>query len=547
MTNEKIQVTSHVSRDFLQNAAYFSSLPKVIWEYVSNSLDSAKDGSLVNVIVEVRSKKLLSISDDGEGMSYEDLAHFFTMHGENIQRKKGKRVRGRFGTGKSAAFGIAKKLTLKSVKDGLENEVSLHHDAIKAAEAEGGKSFPVEEVVKNKAVNKKNGTTIEISDFMIKKLDIEKTIAYVEKHLARYRSKAKVVINDHVCDFKEPPSIHSVTVSSPKEIQEHIGEVTLIIKVAPYSLDKEERGVDILSQGLWHETTLADIETKEFADRLFGEVDVPLFENLEDDIPPFDNTRNNQLNRANPRVVVLLAWISQELDKARDEILKEERKKRKTEQAKRLKKEAEKLAKLLNDDFMEVLQELELARKITGKPKSGLQELVSDEGDILPGEGDEKSTLQEAGNPHGDGTSGNNEPDEGDEPREGGPDLIPGESSGSPKKPSGKGKRNRAGLFSIEFANHTEEGSRSKYERETHTIFINLDHPQVSNALRSGGGTLDSKHFLEITYEIAGVEYAQVLAFERLYQGEEVDTADALFGVGETIDRISRRIAEILN
>jgi hypothetical protein len=41
---KKLTVTSHVSRDFLQNAVYFNTLPKVVWEYVSNSLDNGKDG-----------------------------------------------------------------------------------------------------------------------------------------------------------------------------------------------------------------------------------------------------------------------------------------------------------------------------------------------------------------------------------------------------------------------------------------------------------------------------------------------------------------------
>ena len=38
-----IEVTSHVARDFLQNAAYFNTMSKVVWEYVANSLDAVKD------------------------------------------------------------------------------------------------------------------------------------------------------------------------------------------------------------------------------------------------------------------------------------------------------------------------------------------------------------------------------------------------------------------------------------------------------------------------------------------------------------------------
>jgi HSP90 family molecular chaperone len=87
--SKKISVKSHVSRDFLQNAVYFNTLPKVVWEYVSNSLDNGKDDVPTTVVVEIRKEEdALIIADNGSGMSRNDLERFFTMHGENIQRKK---------------------------------------------------------------------------------------------------------------------------------------------------------------------------------------------------------------------------------------------------------------------------------------------------------------------------------------------------------------------------------------------------------------------------------------------------------------------------
>lgn len=113
--SEPIQVTSHVSRDFLQNSAYFNTVPKVIWEYVSNSVDNPKPNKPVNVEVKI-SKERLVVSDDGCGMSREGLRNFFQMHAENIQRLRGKSVRGRYGTGKCAAFGIADILRVRRPK-----------------------------------------------------------------------------------------------------------------------------------------------------------------------------------------------------------------------------------------------------------------------------------------------------------------------------------------------------------------------------------------------------------------------------------------------
>jgi hypothetical protein len=319
----------------------------------------------------------------------------------------------------------------------------------------------------------------------------------------------------------------------------------LTIKVAPFSLDQDERGIDILSEGIWHETTLGDIEGKELSERIFGEVDVPLLEQVNDDIAPFDNTRNNLLNRANPRVVILIAWISQELEKVRQTLAQEEKERRKSEQAKKLEQEAQRMADILNDDFKNLMIDLEVSRRITGKSKSRTDESDSSQGAILPGNGDQNSEWQQAGQPHGNGHRGKNPPGEGDLPREG-PTLLPGVSKGLPKESTDSGSKRRSGLFSIEFVNSTVDYPRSQYKRDEHKILINLDHPQVALALKEGGGSQDSRHFLAMVYEVAAVEYAQAIPFERIQQGEQVDAADALFAVGDTVDRVTRRFAAVL-
>lgn len=541
---KKLSVTSHVSRDFLQNAVYFNTLPKVIWEYVSNSLDNGKDDVPTTVAVEIHKERdLLTIADNGMGMSREDMEHFFTMHGENMQRKKGKRVRGRFGTGKSAAFGIAKSLTIDTRKNGKRNVVSLHIDDIKKASS--GNPFYVNELVVEESANQEDGTIVEIRELLISRLDVDSAVSYIEKHLARYRLRAHVIINGHTCKFKEPPSIDSITVTAPEEIQKHIGKPELIIKVAPYSLDQDERGIDILSDGIWHETTLGDIDGKEFSERLFGEVYVPLLEKIDDDIAPFDNTRNNLLNRANPRVVILIAWISQELDKVRLCLVQAEREKRKTEQAKKLEQEARRMADILNEDFNNLMIDIEVSRKISGKSKDKTDDIIAEHGEVLPGDGNQPSDWQTSGQPHESGKKGKNPPDAGNVDRDGA-SLIQGDSQGSPKEAQDSGNKRRSGLFSIEFVNSTTAEDRAKYMREEHKILINLDHPQVVLALKDGGGSQDSRQFLSIVYEVAAVEYAKAVPFERISQGEQVDAGEVVYTIGETVERIVRRFSSIL-
>ena len=143
--DKPIEVTSHVARDFLQNAAYFSTMPKIVWEYVANSLDAGKEGAVATIAVEITSHGV-TISDNGQGMSREGLRNFFQMHGENAPNAvRGIRVRGRFGTGKCAALSLAQCLRIDTVQSGLRNVVQLRRDDIEGARS--GEPFPVRDVV----------------------------------------------------------------------------------------------------------------------------------------------------------------------------------------------------------------------------------------------------------------------------------------------------------------------------------------------------------------------------------------------------------------
>lgn len=142
-----LHVTTHVARDLLQNAAYFNSVPKAVTEYVTNAIDNPPPGQPVHCEVTL-TRKAIRIADDASGMTYTELSNFFQMHGENVQRKRGRAVRGKFGTGKSAAFGIANTLRIETVKDGKRNVVvrrpsaviylNCDHPQLRIAEAEAG-------------------------------------------------------------------------------------------------------------------------------------------------------------------------------------------------------------------------------------------------------------------------------------------------------------------------------------------------------------------------------------------------------------------------
>ena len=128
---EDLAVTSHVGRDLLQSAALFKHEHSVVWEYVSNGLEYVDPGTKPLVTVRATSDAI-TIQDNGRGMTFADLGRYFTMHGENIDRQQGRPGRGFFGTGKSAAFGIANCLEVTTVKNGMKAQVRLTREEIES-------------------------------------------------------------------------------------------------------------------------------------------------------------------------------------------------------------------------------------------------------------------------------------------------------------------------------------------------------------------------------------------------------------------------------
>src|SRR5665811_116754 len=136
MTVNTLKVTSHVGRDLLQSAQLFRHEHAVVWEYVSNGLQYKDAGTKPTVIVSIDPKsRKIQVRDNGRGMHFKDLVHYFQMHGENLDRKEGRPGRGLFGTGKSAAFGIGNSLTLTTVRDGRRSKVRLTRGDIEAIPA----------------------------------------------------------------------------------------------------------------------------------------------------------------------------------------------------------------------------------------------------------------------------------------------------------------------------------------------------------------------------------------------------------------------------
>lgn len=541
-SSEQIFVKSHVARDLIQNAGLFKTEKLVVWEYVSNSLQYVDLGTNPVVIVTLDNrKKRLTIADNGRGMNWAGLKNFFVMHGENIDRKEGRPGRGRFGTGKSAAFGIANLLRITTIRDRKRSKVELIRTNIEAMTSED--PIPVEVIEKETPTAQPNGTLIEIENIHLRSLDQAGIIHYIERHLAKWPKNVTVFVNNHECEFAEPPVAEEKKYLAQGTLKTILGNVELIIKISKVPLEEDLRGISIFSNGVWHETTLAGSEGREMSQYIFGEIDVPKLEEDKSPITPFDVSRSMRLNPNNELVRTIYAFIGQKVEEVRRELVNAEKKRKSDEETKKLVEQAAEIAQVINEDFDAFRQRVARAKaKSTGSIDSHDTKAGGDEkeDELIFGSQVPAEIVSPFGGPGAYGDGGNG----GNEPRDLTPQVIPStpdkEKKGRPAGGTGSKPKPRGG-FLVEFKHMGRESYRAQYVSEERTIYINLDHPQLVAA--KGLGSIDDPVFRRLAYEIAFSEYAIALAVELDAHGHYIDPSDPIFDIRETLNRVAHKAA----
>ncbi len=540
-------MTSHVGRDLLQAAASFKSEYAVVWEYVVNSLQYVDENVSPKVQVQIRLRtKEIEISDNGRGMSSDDLSLYFKMHAENIDRLRGRAGRGKFGTGKSAAFGIGRILKVDTRRNGTRNVVLLSRESI---DASGGQDIPIEWLIRNESTSLSNGTTITIGDIVLPKINAQAVIEYIERHLQVFRARLpEVAVNEHVCQYREPSVTEVFTFKPTEEQVKVLGDVGLKIKVSPSPLPDSEIGIAITA-GLGNLVAIetGGVDRKELGNYLFGEIDAPTLETFKSTIEPYDATRSLQLNPQHPVCNVLIPFIASKLEEVRLQQIRKLTEARKTEQARRLSSAAQKIAEILNHDFKNVMTKLHGIRAAAAHPgsagapfgergTSGREVDSWVEGTAKPGDVDKPTEAIKKHEPA---------PVRGREPPEIEKSGSPSDDGTSAVDPSGgHGKRPRPqGGFRVEYRELGKDEDRSKYDRTSLTILINLDHPAVRNAFHNRG--VEDPNFKRLSYEIAFTEYSIALGYEMAERDPDIPADDLLYEVRSTLNRVAASAASL--
>ena len=541
-----LKYTSHVGRDVLSSAAAFKNEAVVVWEYVVNSLQYVDQGVAPRVQVNVKPRPgIIEIHDNGRGMDEAGLRHYFQQHAENLDRKRGRAGRGKFGTGKSAAFGIAKRFMLDTVRNGVRNVVEISWDDLKVSD---GSSIPLKWTCQNEPSERQNGTIVTISDILISKIRTPHIIEYIERHLQTFRgANPYVAVNDHVCVYREPEVAKAYKFRPTPAQAVLLGDVELLVKVSRTPLDAEDQGITITAG---HGNLVAHedggVTKKEHGSYLFGEIDVPALEEIDSPIEPYDDSRSLQLNPEHPVAALLVPFIGSKLEQVRKELVAEYAEAKKSEQARRLAQTADKIADVLNEDFRgirERLQEIRAAASKSGAATSlfgdggqaGSDTDAWIEGSDHPGELEIPSGSDSKSTPSGGGRS-----DPG--VTRGGQPVQDGKKSVSPAGGSGQRRKPRGG-FSVDYENLGQDEGRSFYEAGAMRILINLDHPVVSAALGEGG--VDDPAFRRLSYEVAFSEYSMALGYEWAQQDPDIHADDLLYEVRSTLNRVSKAAASL--
>lgn len=515
-----LRVTSHVARDLLQNAAYFNSVPKAVTEYVTNAIDNAPPGQSVHCTVRL-SRETIRIADDASGMTRAELDNFFQMHGENVQRKRGRAVRGKFGTGKSAAFGIASTLKIETVKDGKRNVVELRRADVQAAH--DGQPIPVRELVLDEATTQRAGTTIVAEDLLVKNIDPDATRAYLERTLGRHLRVHHVTVNEVACKYREPVAVKSYRYRAPREIQDALGNAVCVLKISKEPLTRDENTVAVLSGGFLHATTLAGKQGEPFTEYIFGEVEVPRLDEDTSPIPAFDNTRSLTLNPQNPLVQTLTRWLAECIAEVQHELIERDKRRRYSKEMRVLRKVSGEIETFLNEDFRVVQETMpwatmpgarRRAKRTNGKPR--------DEKTVAPAP---PRTLYERGR------------------------SLVNRLLGARPDPSDAAqtletiRRGGRVQFEINFVRMGVDAPRARYLGDRRAIYLNRDHPQIRTAEREAG--LAGLTFKMLLFDIAFTEYALAVVSQLADQGVEIaDPIDASEIAQEILERLNRKAGE---
>lgn len=155
----------------------YNSFPPVIAELISNAYDA--DAENVQIEIDYQTKEV-TVSDDGHGMTVEELNDNFLVIGKNrrlsgncgYSRSGNRKVTGKKGLGKLAVFGVADRITICSISDYKKNSFSMDYNNIKnKSKNQIQETFYEPDIIEyNKHTSNQSGTVVKLTNIKNKNI-----------------------------------------------------------------------------------------------------------------------------------------------------------------------------------------------------------------------------------------------------------------------------------------------------------------------------------------------------------------------------------------
>ncbi len=148
----------------------YSRLPYALAELVANAYDAGADNIHIDLCDSDQASKKISICDDGDGMSFDDVQEKFLIIGrkrrdddESRNNSKGRKITGKKGVGKLALFGIGKTISIETTLSGEQFSTKFTMDWDKILTESTGTYYPESEIIQKDDPNN-HGTKIVLTN-----------------------------------------------------------------------------------------------------------------------------------------------------------------------------------------------------------------------------------------------------------------------------------------------------------------------------------------------------------------------------------------------
>ena len=314
----------------------YSTLPPVIAELIANSYDA--DATEVHIHLIDDGEKQIIISDNGHGMSFNDINEKFLRIGRNRRSDEesqtsphGRKVIGKKGLGKLSFFGVAHNIEVKTIKNNKLNSFMMNWDDIlSSGDRNNQQNYSPAITNYNVTSNDNNGTTIILKS-------IQRITDFNANSLADNLSKLFIIDPDFKIYVKHNYE-HEILINNERKYSTLISEVKWRVPEdisletdyeKPISPNTNLRGITLFSRRKLVNLPeyFSDSTSSHFYSYLTGWLEVDFIDDLEEDVIGTNrqslNWDHNDMTKLRKYLQELIRWLETDWRQKRAEIREE--------------------------------------------------------------------------------------------------------------------------------------------------------------------------------------------------------------------------------